>query len=60
MGYTMLKNKPASRHYPEGSLEQTALAFIRDDCQGLRFDKNRATSIDDADHDFDGTSLKHG
>lgn len=58
MGYTMLKNKVIPRNYPKDSLGQSALSFIRDYCEGLRFDKERATSIDAAELDFDGSSLK--
>lgn len=57
MGYTMLKNEPVSRDYQENSLEQAALAFIREDCQDLRF-RNRKE--DNAEPDCDGTSLKPG
>lgn len=61
MAYTMLKNDIIPRNYPEGSLEQSALLFIRNRCQGLRFDKNRVTDITGKkaeELDFDGTSLQ--
>lgn len=58
MAYTMLRNKVVTRNYTNNSLEQAALAFIREDCQGLRFDAQKATDIHDENLDFEGTSLK--
>ena len=61
MAYTMLKNKIVSRVYQEDSLEQCALQFVRENCQGLRFDKSKVTDIFSSrkeELDFDGTSLK--
>lgn len=58
MGYTMLKNTAVSRNYPKNSLEQAALSFLRERCEGLRFDKARAVRWDAGELDFDGTSLK--
>lgn len=60
MGYTMLKNKLAERGYEAHSLEQAVLSFIREDCQGLRFDWAKASNLDAGRFDFDGTSLKPG
>lgn len=60
MAYTMLRNNLVSRNYLKNSLEQAALAFIRDDCEGLRFDTSKATDINDGNLDFEGTSLKAG
>ena len=58
MAYTMLRNKVVSRNDTKNSLEQAALAFIREDCEGLRFDAHKATDIRDGNLDFEGTSLK--
>ncbi len=67
MAYTMLINDIIPRKYPKDSLEQSALMFIRNRCQGLRFDKSKVTDISDKKVealdkieklDFDGTSLK--
>lgn len=38
MAYTMLKNRIIPRNYPKYSLEQCAVEFIRDACEGLRFE----------------------
>ena len=58
MGYTMLKNDLIRKHdYAPYSLEGAVLSFIRD-CEGLRFDKSRATSLSSGGLDFDGASLK--
>lgn len=35
MAYTMLRNKAVSRNDTKNSLEQAALAFIREDCEGF-------------------------
>ena len=58
MAYTMLRDKAVSRNGTKNSLEQAALAFIREDCEGLRFDAHKATDIRDGNLDFEGTSLK--
>nr|MCR4567243.1 hypothetical protein [Pseudobutyrivibrio sp.] len=59
MSYTMLNNEAIRKYdYATESLEGAALSFIRDLCEGLRFDKNKATSFNDNNLDFDGTSLK--
>lgn len=58
MGYTMLKNMVISRQESPNSLNQSAISFIRNECQGLRFDKEKATSMDAEALDFDGSSLK--
>ena len=58
MAYTMLRNKAVSRNDTKNSLEQAALALIREDCEGLRFDAHKATDIRDGNLDFEGTSLK--
>lgn len=53
-------NNAAIRNYrytPE-SLEGAALAFIRDCCEELRFDKTKAASMDADVLDSEGTSLK--
>ena len=59
MSYTMLNNDLIKKHdYAPYSLEGAALSFIREYCEGLRFDKNKATSILSDNLDFEGTSLK--
>lgn len=59
MSYTMLNNE-AIRMYEcaSNSLEGAVLSFIREWCEGLRFDKNKAISMNDQELDFDGASLK--
>lgn len=60
MSYTMLNNDFIRKYkYAPDSLEGAVLSFIREWCEELRFDKNKATSKDDRT-DFDGTSLKKG
>ncbi len=61
MGYTMLKNDLVKREYPKYSLEQCVLTFIRDNCEGLRFDESKTTKIQGKtkeELDFEGTSIK--
>ena len=59
MGYTMLNNEVIREYdYISDSLEGAALSFIRDCCEELRFNKCKATSLNDDEIDFDGTSLK--
>ena len=58
MAYTMLKNNVVARNYGHDTLEQAVLAFIREDCEGLRFDKTKATHINSYELDFEGTSIK--
>lgn len=59
MGYTMLDNETIRKYdYSPKSLEGGALSFIRDLCEELRFDKNKAVSLSGNDIDFDGNSLK--
>lgn len=57
MAYTMLKNKVVSRNYDKDTLEGAALSFIRDNCEGLRFDTKKATDINSDGLDSDGTSI---
>jgi len=55
----MLNNDAIRRHdYTSDSLEGAAVSFIRDCCEGLRFDKTKATSMNANEIDFEGTSLK--
>ncbi len=61
MAYTMLHHSAITKKYPEYSLEQSVKNFIREDCQGLRFDKNKAADIlkaEESEMDFDGTSIR--
>ena len=61
MAYTMLDNTTIrKRNRVSDSLEGAALSFIRECCEGLRFDKNKAVSRECDKLDFDGTSLKAG
>lgn len=60
MAYTMLDNKSIrKRDYLPDTLEAKAISFIRERCEGLRFDKSKAKSRDDSQMDFDGTSLEN-
>lgn len=59
MSYTMLNNDAIRKYdYASDSLEGAALSFIRDCCEELRFDKNKATSMNVDSIDLEGTSLK--
>lgn len=59
MSYTMLNNDAIRKYdYASDSLEGAALSFIRDWCEELRFDKNKATSMNLDEIDLEGTSLK--
>ena len=66
MAYTMLKNeknRTVSGDCGEHSLKQCALRFVRENCQGLRFDHSRVTDIFNArkeELDFDGTGIRPG
>lgn len=61
MAYTMLDNTTIrKRNGVSDSLEEAALSFIRERCEGLRFDKSKAVSKECDELDFDGTSLKAG
>lgn len=60
MSYTMLKNQAESGTCTKNGLEQEVRSFIRVRCQGLRFDRAKASSCDAKDPDHDGTSLKPG
>lgn len=59
MAYTTLENKmvsnPYAKQYAEYSLEYEALKFIRERCEGLRFDSDRAKA---GNVDRDGKSIK--
>ena len=58
MAYTMLNNSTMKqRNYMFDSLEGAALSFIRESCEGLRFDKNKALSKESRNIDFDGKSF---
>lgn len=59
MSYTMLSNVTIKKHdYSPESLEGAVLSFIRECCEGLRFDKSKAISLNAENTDYDGTSLK--
>lgn len=58
MAYTMLDNEVIKQiNYAPYTIEGAALSFIRDNCEGLRFDNNKARSISDEHLDYEGTSL---
>lgn len=58
MAYTMLKNKIRQSRYEKNSLEEASLAFIRELCEGLRFDHNKCMDISAENLDREGRSLK--
>ena len=59
MAYTMLNStKLKEKNYARNTLEGAALSFIRETCEGLRFDKSKAVSAECENIDFSGTSLK--
>lgn len=59
MSYTMLNNDAIRKHeYNPESFEGATLSFVRDWCEQLRFDENKATSIKEKELDFNGTSIK--
>lgn len=60
MSYTMLRNPVKKISLEANSFEKAALEFIRDNCQGLRFDMSKAVNIDSDKLDFEGKSLKYG
>ena len=62
MAYSMLKNQVIPRNYDKNTLEEAALTFIRERCEGLRFDTKKTTNIKATDInsdslDSDGTSI---
>lgn len=59
MAYTMLKNRISTKGYQQNTLEGAAISFIRNNCEGLRFDKSKATDIS-MNLDHDGTSVHSG
>lgn len=59
MAYTMLDNTTIrKRDYAPDTLEEAALSFIRENCEGLRFDKSKVVSRNSGELDTDGTSIK--
>lgn len=59
MGYTRLKNQADRRDkYEEFSLEHSALTFIRDACEGLRFSTEKETAENLENGIYLGTSAK--
>lgn len=56
MGYTMLHRQPEIRPYEEYSLEGAAWKFIREYCEKLGFDSQKAGEEDSGN--YTGTSLK--
>lgn len=57
MGYTRLKNQAGQREYTKSGLEDAALTFIRESCEGLRFDLEKEREEDRENGIFLGTSL---
>lgn len=58
MGYTMLKRSGSGRNCKPDSLAGMSLDFIREDCEGLRFDREKASREDFSRGVFLGTGLK--
>ncbi len=59
MAYTMLDNTTIKqKDYLRDTLEGAVFNFIRERCEGLRFDRNKAVRMTDDNIDFDGRSLK--
>lgn len=56
MSYTMLKSSCEEKKYKGFSLEDAVLRFIREGCEGLRFDEQKAS--EETDGHYLGTSLK--
>ena len=56
MSYTMLHHVLPPRDGAQNGLEQAAVRFLREDCEGLRFDLTKAITWEQAT-DRDGTSL---
>jgi hypothetical protein len=59
MGYTELANVPVQKDYKPYSLEASALSFLRDRCEKLRFSDEK-TKQEQEENRFLGTSLKAG
>lgn len=57
MGYATLRNAGGKRKYAESGLEASALKFIRDRCEGLRFDQAKAAEEDYEKKIFSGSSI---
>ena len=58
MGYTMLRNSADRMIVDRFSLKGAVLTFVRENCEGLRFDKEKAAGEDAEKGVFFGTSLK--
>lgn len=59
MGYTTLKNPAVRERDDRFGLEGAVLRFIREDCEGLRFDEEKAAQ-EERTGTYLGTSLKKG
>ena len=46
MGYTMLRNSADRMIVDRFSLKGAVLTFVRENCEGLRFDKEKAAGED--------------
>lgn len=57
MGYLTLKNSGGKRKYTENDLEASALRFIRERCEGLRFDMQKSMCEDTEKKIFFGRSI---
>ena len=58
MGYNTLKNSGRIKKYTENSLEASALKFIRDCCENLRFNQEKTEKENAEKKIFLGSSIK--
>ncbi len=59
MGYTMLNHPSGQTREDRFHLEGAALAFLRDRCEGLRFNRE-TTEAEQKNHQYQGSSLHKG
>ncbi len=59
MGYTMLKTRPGEARQDGLHLEDAALSFLRDRCEGLRFSREK-TETEQKTGQYQGGSLRRG
>ena len=58
MAYSMLQRSGGCRSYVKNSLEEAALSFLRESCEGLRFDAEKAARENPEEGRFLGKALK--
>lgn len=58
MGYPTLENSGGKRKYVENGLEASALRFIRERCENLRFDDKKSADEKPEEKIFGGSSIK--